>query len=431
MKRNGLILILALLLTVALAMPAAAAPKVLVDGSTLNFSVPPRVEQGTTLVPLRGIFEALGASVVWDGATQTVNASKGGTQIKLQIGSKTAYRNGQAVTLSVPGKVIGGSTLVPLRFVSEALGADVKWDGAAQTITIASSSLPLSVSPTPYKVKDGQFTTKYPMGWNIIEEVRNGSSGPIYVFVAETPGKTAQVIVVVTTVGLGYTIDQALSLYSPPSSMKNWQETSRTKIQTGCGPGWLVHGKADIGGNPAKAYNLLALDVDQLVVAHAWCHTSNWAAYEPGFREILASITPASSPVSDGPPSSISVDLTREFGSVGGLSGYSFTDIVTDSTIMVSVGMNDDKAMEKWRALPEPTRKEFLRDMLNRVRGWYPDRGVFISVSITYSYHTWDPSLNANIISFDPRYGWYVSNTYYGGRATYFWDGAITIDPNE
>ncbi|MHB8308445.1 MAG: stalk domain-containing protein [Candidatus Desulforudaceae bacterium] len=140
MKRNGLILILALLLTVALAMPAAAAPKVLVDGSTLNFSVPPRMEQGTTLVPLRGIFEALGASVVWDGATQTVDASRGDTQIKLQIGSKTAYRNGQAVSLSVPGKVVDGSTLVPLRFVSEALGANVGWDGATQTITITSTT---------------------------------------------------------------------------------------------------------------------------------------------------------------------------------------------------------------------------------------------------------------------------------------------------
>ncbi|RJR26674.1 MBL fold metallo-hydrolase [candidate division WWE3 bacterium] len=139
MRRWALSVCLTLFLVLVLALPAMAAPKVFVDGTALTYQVPPRMEQGTTLVPLRGIFESLGATVVWDGATQTVKASKGSTQIQLKIGSTTAYRNGQAVTLAVPGKVINGSTLVPLRFVSEALGADVKWDGPSQTITITST----------------------------------------------------------------------------------------------------------------------------------------------------------------------------------------------------------------------------------------------------------------------------------------------------
>lgn len=273
-----------LLIMLAFTLPAAAAPTVIVDGVTLSFSVPSRVDRGTTLVPLRGIFEALGASVVWDGATQTVNASKSDTQIQLKIGSTTAYCNGQPVTLSVPGKVIEGSTLVPLRFVSEALGATVNWQGATETISI------VSASPTTPQ-----------------EEV------------ATPPGV-------------------------PP----------------------------DLG----KA-------------------------------------------------------LTREFGSVGGLTDYGFTHVITDSTIMASVRMKDYEANQKWRALPESTRKKFLGDMLNRVRSWYPDRGIFVSVSITYSYHTWNPSLNDNIVSFDLNRGWYVSNTHYSGHATYFWDGAVTIDPNE
>jgi competence ComEA-like helix-hairpin-helix protein len=139
-------------MVLVLALPAMAAPKVFVDGAALTFQVPPRVEQGTTLVPLRGIFESLGATVVWDGATQTVKASKADTQIQLKIGSTTAYRNGQAVTLAVPGKVINGSTLVPLRFVSEALGADVKWDGPTQTITITSTVSTPSGSTTTAKI---------------------------------------------------------------------------------------------------------------------------------------------------------------------------------------------------------------------------------------------------------------------------------------
>lgn len=139
MRRWALSTCLTLFLVLVLVLPAMAAPKVFVDGAALTFQVPPRVEQGTTLVPLRGIFESLGATVVWDGSTQTVKASKGSTQIQLKIGSTTAYRNGQAVNLAVPGKVVNGSTLVPLRFVSEALGADVKWDGPTQTITITST----------------------------------------------------------------------------------------------------------------------------------------------------------------------------------------------------------------------------------------------------------------------------------------------------
>lgn len=138
LKRNIFVAILAFILILSLVLPAAAAPKVIVDGTTLNFDVSPRIEQGTTLVPLRGIFEALGAIVTWDGASQTVRAIKGNTQIQLQIGSTTGYRNGRAVKLAVPPKVLNGSTLVPLRFVSEALGSDVNWDAATQTIIIFS-----------------------------------------------------------------------------------------------------------------------------------------------------------------------------------------------------------------------------------------------------------------------------------------------------
>lgn len=118
---------------------AAAAPTVFLDGRQLSFEVQPIIENGRTLVPLRAIFEALGASVSWDGNTQTVTAIKSGTEIKLVIGQTTAYKNGVAVKLDVPSKVVEGRTLVPLRFVSEALGAQVFWNGDKQEITIQSS----------------------------------------------------------------------------------------------------------------------------------------------------------------------------------------------------------------------------------------------------------------------------------------------------
>lgn len=117
---------------------AQAAPKVLLNNSMLSFDVPPIIENGRTLVPLRTIFEALGASVRWDGETQTVIAEKADTEIKLAIGGQ-AYKNGQPVSLDVPAKIVDGRTLVPLRFVSEAMGCQVMWDDNTNTVTIAAS----------------------------------------------------------------------------------------------------------------------------------------------------------------------------------------------------------------------------------------------------------------------------------------------------
>lgn len=433
MKHTGKAILLALLASLIFVLPAWAAPTVTVDGRTLEFDVPPRVEQGTTLVPLRGIFEALGASVAWDGTTQTVTASKGGTQIQLTIGSNTAYKNGTPVTLSVPGKVVGGSTVVPLRFVSEALGASVAWDASTQMITITSpSTSPLAVSSVPYEVKEGQFSSKLPTGWTIIEEKKDGSSNPIYLLAAETAAKTAQVIITASTVGYGYSIDDALRAYRPLSYMKNWQELSRTKVQTGCGPGWLVHGQGDVGGSSAKAFVLLALDADRLFMAFAWCRSSDWAGYEVGFREILASITPLrqTSQIT-APPTDLARALKNEFGSVAGLSSFSFSVLDAENTLLIAMQLDDYDADRKWHQIPRETREKYLRAMLNRVHQWFPAKGIFIKVKLTFDYHTWSPSVDDNIISFDINRGWRVMNTYYSGHASYLWDGSIIIDPEK
>ncbi|MDR0859293.1 MAG: leucine-rich repeat protein [Oscillospiraceae bacterium] len=96
----------------------------------------PISENGRTLVPLRSIFEAMGASVDWDQDSQTVTAKLGSTTVKLQIGSSTLYRNGEAVTLDVPAKAISGRTLVPVRAVAESFGAAVEWNQAGAVVQI-------------------------------------------------------------------------------------------------------------------------------------------------------------------------------------------------------------------------------------------------------------------------------------------------------
>ena len=111
-------------------------PVVYLNGQQLSFDVAPVIENGRTLVPLRTIFEAVGANVQWDDTTRTVKAVKGSTEVVLKIGSLQPLVNGQVWPLDVPGKIVKDRTLAPLRFVGEAFGGQVEWDPVTRTVTI-------------------------------------------------------------------------------------------------------------------------------------------------------------------------------------------------------------------------------------------------------------------------------------------------------
>lgn len=131
--RFGALLFASLLLSVA----ALAQITVEIDGNRVNFTnTQPAMIGGRVLVPLRGIMESLGATVDFEAATRTVNAARGTSALSLQIGSTTAYMDGKPITLDVPAQIVRGSTMVPLRFVGEALGAEVKWVGTTKTVKI-------------------------------------------------------------------------------------------------------------------------------------------------------------------------------------------------------------------------------------------------------------------------------------------------------
>src|SRR5258708_5582387 len=108
-----------------------------VNGERVRFyGAQPREVDGRVMVPLRGVLERMGATVNWDPASETVMARREGMRLRLPIGSNTATVNGQTVNLDVPAMTIEGSTMVPLRFVSEALGANVVWMSSTQTALI-------------------------------------------------------------------------------------------------------------------------------------------------------------------------------------------------------------------------------------------------------------------------------------------------------
>ena len=133
------------LLTIAAglaAMTAASAAdiSVFVNGEQLEFDVPPIIENERTLVPMRAIFEALGAEVSWDNDTATVTAKKGEDTLTIAIGSNILYKNGAATELDVPAKIVDERTLVPVRAVSESFDAEVDWDGDKQRVLITAAA---------------------------------------------------------------------------------------------------------------------------------------------------------------------------------------------------------------------------------------------------------------------------------------------------
>lgn len=112
--------------------------KVYLDGQLLSFDVAPQIENGRTLVPLRRIFEAMGATVEWNDTTRTVTARREGVVIVLPIGSTNPTVNGVIWPLDVPARIIGERTLAPLRFVGEGFGGQVSWDDATRTVVMTS-----------------------------------------------------------------------------------------------------------------------------------------------------------------------------------------------------------------------------------------------------------------------------------------------------
>lgn len=128
--------LLSILLTLSMLLPSAFAVDLYVDGSELQTDVEPTIINSRTLVPLRAIFEALDADVQWDNSTQTATAQKDGTTVQVTIDDTTAYVNGQAHTLDVPARLINSRTMVPARFVSEALDSRVLWDNNTETVYV-------------------------------------------------------------------------------------------------------------------------------------------------------------------------------------------------------------------------------------------------------------------------------------------------------
>lgn len=152
-----------LIAALTLALPAGAQGPlaVTVNGEPVEFVGQLPVQQsGRVLVPLRGVLEKIGATVRYSSPTKTIQATRGETRIELTLGDREANVDGRTVRLDVPAQALNGTTLVPLRFVAESLGADVRFDGAARVVAIRTDGEPNVIKTAPRRAG----TTARPTG---------------------------------------------------------------------------------------------------------------------------------------------------------------------------------------------------------------------------------------------------------------------------
>ena len=187
MKKKLVAIILALvLMTAALPVGAAFAASgditLIIDGNRQSPSVPPRVVNGVTLVPLRIISETLGADVGWNSANRTATITTAAYTVVFTINSKDFTVNGARKTLDEAPQIVDGSTLVPIRAFAESIGATVNYNASSRTATIdyftkMSGTLTISGSTTAQPIAQAAADKLIGMNTGLSITVSGGGSG--------------------------------------------------------------------------------------------------------------------------------------------------------------------------------------------------------------------------------------------------------------
>lgn len=138
---------------------------VYINGQQIDFDTPPIVQNGRTLVPMRKIFEKLGFTVEWNENAKSITGKKDTTEIIMDIGSTNAYTNDILFKLDTPPVVINSRAYVPLRFIAEGAGADVKWDTSSKSVLINTNKNNKTVSVSDSVV---MITTNHIQGSGVV-----------------------------------------------------------------------------------------------------------------------------------------------------------------------------------------------------------------------------------------------------------------------
>ncbi|HEX9061818.1 MAG TPA: stalk domain-containing protein [Clostridia bacterium] len=115
--------------------------KVVVNGLQVKFDAKPRIINNRIIVPMRGVFDKIPFEIKWDEGNKTVSAYKGGRSIMVRLNDSIALVDGKEVTLEVSAVNIDNRVFVPLRFISESIGASVEWDSNSRVVSISTPGI--------------------------------------------------------------------------------------------------------------------------------------------------------------------------------------------------------------------------------------------------------------------------------------------------
>jgi len=208
----------------------ALAVSVQLNGSAVSLNPPPITRAGRVFVPLRGIFERLGASVVYQAGTINATGSNGRT-VSLHIGAHTATVNGASQPLDVAPFIIGASTYVPLRFVSQALGATVNYDAANQIVAIGTNGTNTNAAPAAAAPTNAAKSALH-LVENALQPGRNGyvqSTKPTIqaTFSQHADPNSVHVTLDGRDITATTTISDTGIVYTPQSDLQNSKHTVR------------------------------------------------------------------------------------------------------------------------------------------------------------------------------------------------------------
>lgn len=139
---------------------------IIVDNEEIETDTPPVIINGRLLVPVRTIFNALGAEIKWDDYSRTITATKGSLNIYLKIDDKNCLLNGEKIVLDVEPQIINNHTMIPLRFIAQSFGAEVFWVPEWNRVAIVTSSFKNPLSEEEKKEEEPKAVVENQYGFS-------------------------------------------------------------------------------------------------------------------------------------------------------------------------------------------------------------------------------------------------------------------------
>ena len=173
-KKQITTFILAIVLVLSTASQAFANISVTLNGTQINFDVPPQIINDRTMVPLAAIFDALGASTEWDAETLTISATRDGLLVTMQIDNPVITVGGVNITLDIAPTIVDGRALAPARAIAESFGVNVVWNPATQTVALITPGFLVTDLTNPANYWVYLNGTRFAPGMTFNQFIENG-----------------------------------------------------------------------------------------------------------------------------------------------------------------------------------------------------------------------------------------------------------------